>query len=196
MAIPLTRTSVRTLRRCGSNLVMGSSSWPLGFSATGLSAGLSKKKNKKDMALFVSHLPAVGAAVFTNNQVKAAPVVLTQDRLIRTRGRVRAVVVNSGSANAATGVPGLKDAQTTTRWVAHGLGFPQDEIWTASTGVIGTRLHLPRYKKGLAQMIKRIKAGHCTEGELSAEAILTTDTVSKIADLTFSISGVPVRIWG
>lgn len=86
----------------------------MAFSATGLSAGLSKKKNKKDMALFVSHLPANGAAVFTNNQVKAAPIVLTQDRLIKTRGRVRGVIVNSGSANAATGRPGLKDSKTTS----------------------------------------------------------------------------------
>ena len=66
---------------------MKSEHWPRGFSATGLSAGLSKKKDKKDMALFVTHVPANGAAVFTNNQAKAAPILLTQERLIKTRGK-------------------------------------------------------------------------------------------------------------
>src|SRR5437667_99513 len=105
--------------------------WSRGFSATGLSAGLSRKKNKKDMALFVSHVPAHAGAVFTSNQAKAAPILLTEKRLIQTRGRFRAVAVNSGSANAATGKPGYKDAEITTGWVAEGLGLPKDEVWVA-----------------------------------------------------------------
>src|ERR1041384_6606182 len=92
------------------------SAWPVGFSATGLSAGLSRKKNKKDMALFYSHLPAEGGLVFTKKQVKAAPIVLSEGHLLHTRGHARAVVVNSGSANAATGPAGLKDARTTATW--------------------------------------------------------------------------------
>src|SRR5688572_27863438 len=120
--------------------------WPRGFSATGLSAGLSKKKNKKDMALFVTHVPANGAAVFTNSQVKAAPIVLTHDRVVSTRGKVRAVVVNSGSANAATGKPGMEDAIAGTAWVAEGLAVPAEEVWVASTGVIGTRIDMAKYK--------------------------------------------------
>jgi glutamate N-acetyltransferase/amino-acid N-acetyltransferase len=170
--------------------------WPRGFSATGLSAGLSKKKNKKDMALFVSHVPAHAAAVFTNSQVKAAPVLLTQDRLVKTRGRVRAVVVNSGSANAATGKPGLQDAVTCTGWVSAGLGLTKDEVWVASTGVIGTRLNMEKYRKGVTQLIKRMKAHHVEEGALAAEAIMTTDTKMKIAETSFSIDGTPVRMWG
>src|SRR5262245_30976808 len=136
---------------------MRSSSWPLGFSATGLAAGLSKKKGKKDMALFFSHIPANGGAVFTNNQVKAAPVVLSHDRLIKTRGHVRAVIVNSGSANAATGKPGMDDAVATTRWAADWLKVNKDEVWCGSTGVIGTRLKLPQYKKGLKRLVDRIQ---------------------------------------
>lgn len=170
--------------------------WPLGFSATGLSAGLSKKKNKKDMALFVSHFPANGGAVFTNNIVKAAPVVLTEERLIKTHGRVRAVVVNSGSANAATGHPGYQDAVQSTKWASEGLQVPTDEVWVASTGVIGTRINMDKYKAGLGRMVKQIKKGDLGEGHLAAEAILTTDTKVKIAGLTFNIGGVPVRIWG
>ena len=175
---------------------MTSSSWPLGFSATGLAAGLSKKKGKKDMALFLSHLPANGGAVFTNNQVKAAPVVLTHDRLIKTRGHVRAVVVNSGSANAATGGPGMKDAVISTGWLSDGLDLPRNEVWVASTGVIGTRIDLTKYKRGLSQLMARVKKGSVREGDLAAEAIMTTDTVPKKAEMTFRIDGVPVRIWG
>ena len=175
---------------------MKSMHWPLGFSATGLSAGLSKKKNKKDMALFVSHLPAQGGAVFTNNQAKAAPILLTQERLLKTRGKVRAVVVNSGSANAATGKPGLQDAKTTTKWVADGLNVPIDEVWVASTGVIGTRLNMPKYKKGLARLIEEVSAGHLNAGHLAAEAIMTTDTQIKIAETKFNVNGGPVRMWG
>lgn len=172
--------------------------WPIGFSATGLSAGLSRKKNKKDMALFVSHVPARGAAVFTNNQVKAAPVVLSEERLIKTKGRVRAVVVNSGSANAATGKPGYHDAVTATKWVAEGLALPKDEVWVASTGVIGTRMELPKYKRGLERMIAVIKSGaaaNIKEGHLAAEAIMTTDTKIKIAETSFLIDGTRVRMW-
>jgi glutamate N-acetyltransferase / amino-acid N-acetyltransferase len=175
---------------------MTSSSWPLGFSATGLAAGLSKKKGKKDMALFLSHVPANGGAVFTNNQVKAAPVVLTHDRLIKTRGHVRAVVANSGSANAATGAPGMKDAIESTRWAADWLGLPKDEVWVASTGVIGTRIKLAKYKKGLKRMAAQVKGSQVSDGDLAARAIMTTDTVPKKAELTFLIGGVPVRIWG
>lgn len=175
---------------------MKSSHWPRGFSATGLSAGLSRKKNKKDMALFVSHVPANGGAVFTNSQVKAAPILLTQDRLMKTRGRVQAVVINSGSANAATGRPGYQDALTTTAWVAEGLSVPKDEVWVASTGVIGTRIDLSKYKKGLKRMIEQVQTGNLDEGHLAAEAIMTTDTQTKIAEIGFEIGGIPVRMWG
>ncbi len=175
---------------------MTSSSWPLGFSATGLAAGLSKKKGKKDMALFMSHVPANGGAVFTNNQVKAAPVILSHDRLIKTRGHVRAVIVNSGSANAATGKAGMKDAILSTGWVAEGLNVSKDQVWVGSTGVIGTRIDLAKYKIGAKRLMDRVKDGSVTEGDLAAEAIMTTDTVPKKAELTFLIDGTPVRIWG
>ena len=148
------------------------------------------------MALFFSHLPAHGGAVFTSSQVKAAPVVLTEDRLVATRGRVRAVVVNSGSANAATGAPGFRDAVTTTKWAAEGLGVPTDEVWAASTGVIGTRMQLPKYRRGLASMIRKIRSRPTPEGDLAAQAILTTDTRKKVASTVFRLNNVPVRMWG
>jgi glutamate N-acetyltransferase/amino-acid N-acetyltransferase len=172
------------------------STWPLGFSATGLAAGLSKKKGKKDMALFYSHVPAHGAAVFTNNQVKAAPIVLTHDRLIKTRGLVRAVIVNSGSANAATGKPGLRDAILSTGWVAEALEVPKEETWVASTGVIGTRINLKKYRKGALRLVAQVKKGQVQQRDLAAEAIMTTDTVPKKAGVVFNVDGTPVRIWG
>lgn len=170
--------------------------WPLGFSATGLSAGLSKKKNKKDMALFVSHFPAEGAAVFTNNQVKAAPLLVSQKHLLETRGKVRAMAVNTGSANAATGRIGIQNAETTVRWISESLKLPKNEIWVASTGVIGIPLNLKKYRPGLAQLVTRIKKGVKNEGDLAAEAIMTTDTKPKVAAVQFEIGGVPVHVWG
>jgi glutamate N-acetyltransferase/amino-acid N-acetyltransferase len=169
--------------------------WPLGFSATGVKAGLSRKKGKKDMALFFSHLPAQGGAVFTNNQVKAAPVLLSESHLLKTRGQVRAVIANSGSANAATGPAGLRDARQTASWASAGLNVPLEQVWVASTGVIGTRINLKLYRKGLSAMVKEIRKQATPEGALAAEAIMTTDTVPKTAHIKFEIDGVPVRMW-
>lgn len=171
-------------------------SWPLAFSATGLSAGISKKKNKKDMALFVSHVPAWGAAVFTFSQVKAAPVLVTQKHLLHHRGRVRAMVVNSGVANAATGPEGLRDAEKSCRWLADEMGIVPEDVWVASTGVIGPRIPMAKYHRGLKKMVKRLQNANVDEAALAAEAIMTTDTQPKVADLTFRINDVPVRIWG
>ena len=114
---------------------------------------------------------------------------------MQTRGRVRAVIVNSGSANAATGKPGLRDAITSTGWVATELGFPKEEVWVASTGVIGTRLNMEKYRKGVSMLTKRLKKGAIEESALAAEAIMTTDTKIKIAETTFKINGTPVRMW-
>lgn len=168
----------------------------MGFSATGINAGLSFKKSRRDLALFYSQLPASGAGVFTNSKVKAAPILWTQDQLLKTHGKVRAILVNSGSANAATGKPGLADARFCSNLVADRLGVSRDEVWVASTGVIGLRIPLPRIKKGINTIVRRMKDGAVLEGETAAESILTTDTRSKTAAVTFDLHGVPIRIWG
>jgi glutamate N-acetyltransferase/amino-acid N-acetyltransferase len=170
--------------------------WPLGFSATGINADLSFKKSKKDLALFLSHLPAQGAAVFTGNRVKAAPIIVTEKKLLKTRGRARAFLANSGSANAATGLDGIRDAQLTSRWVSEACGVPLNEVWVASTGVIGPRLQIAKFRKGIKKIASRIKRGHGMEGKLAAEAIMTTDTHPKWAHMRFNLGGVPVRVWG
>lgn len=175
---------------------MKSQHWPVGFSATGINADVSLKKSKKDLAFFYSHLPAAGAAVFTQNRVKAAPVVITQKRLMESRGKVRAIAVNVGSANAATGREGWNDAVRCSRYVEEGLGIPKEEIWLASTGVIGIRIKMASYRRGIRSIMRRLSGGSLHEGDRAAEAILSTDTRPKTASLIFKINGVPVRMWG
>lgn len=171
-------------------------SWPLGFSAIGLNADVSFKKSRKDLALFYSHLPAAGAAVFTQNRVKAAPVRITQERLLRTRGKARAIVINAGSANAATGKDGYRDAIAASAFVEKGLAIPGDEVWLASTGVIGVRIKIDNYGKGVRKAIAAVLKAPVERGDLAAEAIMTTDTRPKTASAVVEIRGVPVRLWG
>ncbi len=170
--------------------------WPLGYSASGVVAGVSYKQGKKDMALFVSHFPAHGAAMFTANRVKAAPILLTQKHLAKSHGLVRAILVNSGSANAATGSLGYKDAVTTAKWASDGLNIPAEQIWVSSTGVIGPRLKLNKYKQGLGMLLKRMSTQQNPEGNLASEAIMTTDTIPKVASVKVLLDGVPVTLWG
>lgn len=170
--------------------------WPLGFSATGLNAKLSYKKSRKDLAMFVSHLPANGAAVFTNSRVKAAPIIVTQQHLLESRGKVRAILVNSGSANAATGQQGIRNAKQSGKWVSEKLNIPVNQVWLASTGVIGPQIRLQKFKRGIGKITARINTKNVAEGHTAAEAIMTTDTHSKEAEVLFEIDGVPVRLWG
>ena len=136
---------------------MRMNNFPIGFSATGLNADISYKKSKKDLALFYSHLPAVGAGVFTKNKVKAAPILLTQNRLVHGRGKVRSFLVNSGSANAATGREGRADAKTISAWLEKGLSLNPEEVWLASTGLIGARIKMIPFKKGLKKLWNGLK---------------------------------------
>jgi len=170
--------------------------WPLGFSAAGTAAGVSYKKGKKDMALFLSNFPAHGAALFTASRVKAAPLIYTQKAILNTRGLVRAVVVNSGSANAATGPQGYRDALETAKWASRGLKLPMDQVWLSSTGVIGPRIKLKNYRKGLKSLLGALRNAGTDEVRSAAEAILTTDTIPKVASAVIKIGGVPVTIWG
>ncbi|OVE75263.1 bifunctional ornithine acetyltransferase/N-acetylglutamate synthase [bacterium F11] len=175
---------------------MNSTNWPIGYSAIGINSKLSYKKSKKDLALFYSHLPASGAGVFTQNRVKAAPILITQERLIQSRGKVRAILVNSGSANAATGQEGLRDAKKVSQWLEQGLELQKQDVWLASTGLIGVRVKLRQFRSGIKNILKKIGVTPIMEGKSASEAILTTDTKPKVASLSFSLGGVPVKIWG
>lgn len=143
------------------------------------------------MALIVSDVPAVSAAVFTTNQIKAAPV----KRGIRTveRPTARAVVVNSGNANACTGMQGIADAEAMAALTAGALKADPAEIFVCSTGTIGRPLPMNRIARGIEELAQQ----HSPDGGYdAAEAILTTDLVSKTTTTAIEIDGKPVRITG
>ncbi len=149
---------------------------PLGFRAAGVAAGL-KESGQPDVAVVLNDGPSrAAAAVFTSNRVQAAPVTWT--RQVISGGRVRAVVLNSGGANACTGAPGFQDTHATAEHLAAALDDPPGEIAVCSTGLIGERLPMDRLLPGVdAAVAAASRAG----GLFAADAIRTTDTVVKIA---------------
>ncbi len=149
---------------------------PLGFSAAGVAAGI-KPAGARDLAIVVNEGPSRAAAgVFTANRVKAAPVLWSEQVL--KGGRVKAVVLNSGGANACTGPLGFQDAHATAEKAAEALGDSAGEIAICSTGLIGERLPMPELLDGVALAVAQASR----DGGLhAADAIRTTDTVSKIA---------------
>ena len=152
---------------------------PRGFIAAGITAGL-KSSGKKDVALVVNEGPTfVGAGVFTSNRVVAAPVVWS--RQVVADGRVDAVILNSGGANAATGPEGFLDTHTTAEHVAaalqaQGRDVSPGDVAVCSTGLIGMRLPMPMLLAGVDAAIASLAPDG---GELAAEAIMTTDSVAK-----------------
>jgi glutamate N-acetyltransferase / amino-acid N-acetyltransferase len=149
---------------------------PLGFRAAGVAAGL-KESGQPDVAVVLNDGPSrAAAAVFTRNRVQAAPVTWT--RQVVSGGRVRAVVLNSGGANACTGAPGFQDTHATAEHLAAALDEGAGEIAVCSTGLIGERLPMDRLLPGVdAAVAAASRAG----GLFAADAIRTTDTVVKIA---------------
>ena len=154
-------------------IASGGITTPRGFHAGATCAGI-KTKDKSDLAILFSEAPCVATAMFTTNRVKAAPVVLCQQRL--RDGKAAAVAVNSGCANACTGEQGLADAAETAELAAEAIGAPAEDVLVASTGVIGTCLPMERLRAGIKQIVLSRDGGH----EL-ARAIMTTDTVPKEA---------------
>jgi glutamate N-acetyltransferase/amino-acid N-acetyltransferase len=145
---------------------------PLGFVAAGVHAGI--RRSQPDLAVVRSTVPAVGAAMFTRNQMQAAPVVVSKAHL--AEAEPQAVVVNSGVANAATGVRGELDAVATAAEAGRLLDLDAEEVLVLSTGVIGTLLPLEKVTAGLAQAVPALSA---QGGPDAARAIMTTDTQPK-----------------
>ncbi|TAK71181.1 MAG: bifunctional glutamate N-acetyltransferase/amino-acid acetyltransferase ArgJ [Actinomycetota bacterium] len=158
---------------------------PRGFRAAGISAGL-KSTGALDVALVVNDGPLqTAAAVFTANRVKAAPVLWSQQVL--TAGELRAVVLNSGGANACTGPDGFADTHHTAERVAEGLGCGAGEVAVCSTGLIGVRLPMPLLLPGVDAAVAALAGDGGPEAAL---AIMTTDSVPKTADAEGSGFGV------
>jgi glutamate N-acetyltransferase / amino-acid N-acetyltransferase len=151
---------------------------PAGFRAAGVTAGL-KASGRPDLALVVNDGPGhSAAAVFTSNRVQAAPVVWS--RQVVSDGRVDAVVLNSGGANACTGPAGFRDTHRTAEHVAGLLGIGAADVAVCSTGLIGERLPMERLLAGVAAAVERVATGPVDRGGLdAAAAIMTTDTVAK-----------------
>ncbi len=165
---------------------------PKGFRAAGVAAGL-KPSGRPDVALVVNDGPSDAAAgVFTRNRIQAAPVLWTRQTL--ADGRLRAVVLNSGGANACTGPAGFADTHTTAEHVAAGLGLGAGDVAVCSTGLIGVRLPMDNL---LAGVTKAVAAVADTGGDDAAEAIRTTDTVAKTAvRISTATPGVTVGAMG
>ena len=172
-----------------------SSKLPLGFRWAAATAGI-KASGKPDLALVLCEGGANAAAMFTSNQVVAAPVTVGRRHLEATGGRVFAVLVNSGNANCATGDPGLEACRRSCIAVAEQFGGVFDEVIPSSTGIIG--VPLPVEKVTAALPSARAALGDTPECLLAfANAILTTDTTRKVARATIdSESGEPVRLFG
>ena len=152
-----------------------------GFSASGVSAGL-KSSGKKDVALILNQGPNFdAAAVFTTNKVKAAPVIWTQE-VIKTK-KLKAVVLNSGGANACTGPDGFADTHKTAEYVAELLSIGAIEVGVCSTGLIGNRLNMPNLIMGIEQAHMNLRADG---GDDAAEAIITTDSHKKTSQVVFN----------
>ena len=162
---------------------------PKGFLASGVRAGI--KEQGEDVALICSETPASAAGVFTTNVVKAAPVLVTGSRV--PRGTCRAVIVNSGNANACTGEQGMRDAVETAAHVARLLRVPEGDVLVASTGIIGRRLPMGKIAAGIEEAVRSLSADG---GINAARAIMTTDTRPKEASVEIEIGGKKVRMSG
>ncbi len=149
-----------------------------GFRASSVAAGVKApgKTFRDDMALIVSNFPAVAAAVFTRNIVKAAPVQVAAEKI--RQGRCQALLMNSGNANACTGDQGIKDAQELCREVAKQLGISEALVIPASTGVIGTPLPVERMRAVIPSLVQKLRPDGFSS---AARAIMTTDTFQKIS---------------
>jgi glutamate N-acetyltransferase/amino-acid N-acetyltransferase len=159
---------------------------PKGFVASGVHAGI--RRAAKDVAVFRSTAPAVGAAMFSRNKVQAACLLVNRDHL--AEAEPQAVVVNSGVANAATGERGKIDAVATAAEAARLLGLKAEQVLVLSTGVIGVRLPLDKLLTGLRPAVQTMSADG---GQAAAEAIMTTDTTPKTAAVSrdgFTVGGM------
>lgn len=162
-----------------------------GFRFAAVSAGI-RKDGRVDVALAVADRPAVVAGLFTRNLVRAAPVLVAEERV--RSGLARAILVNAGCANACTGEPGLLAARETTESVARALGIPVEEVLPASTGVIGVLLPTAKISGKAKELAKSITPDGY---EAFAQAICTTDRWVKIAEAKIETSkGEPVSVLG
>ncbi len=178
-----------TIDKTPHNLIDGNVTSPRGFLAAGIHAGI--KKSKKDLALLTSDPVAQVAATFTTNALAAAPVRVCRNQL--PGGQARAIVVNSGNANACTGEQGLADAEEMLRVTASALDAEASKVFVCSTGLIGAALPMDVIRAGIATAAAAL---HVDGGGAAAQAIITTDNGPKHVAATLEIDGKTVTVGG
>ena len=176
----------------GTSVGVGGVTTPQGYRASGSSAGIKADKGL-DLALLVSDTPATAAAVFTTNRAQAAPIIVSREHLSASGGVARAIVVNSGCANACTGDEGLEAARQMAAETARLVRCSVAEVLVASTGVIGVALPIGKIRAALPAAFRGLGNDH---GSLAARAIMTTDPFPKEAAAEVKIGGRTIRIGG
>jgi glutamate N-acetyltransferase / amino-acid N-acetyltransferase len=176
------------------NHALSEAALPRGFRFAATACGL-KKTGALDLAILSSDVPASAAAVFTQNLVVAAPVLISKAHLRLSKGRMRAVVVNAGNANCATGAAGYAAAQRTVVETAKKLGCKTEEVFVCSTGVIGVPLSVDKILRAVPLLARHRRASARSFAEVSL-AICTTDTRPKTAAASFQMAGKRVHVVG
>ena len=163
----------------------------IGFSFSTVEAAI-KKAGRKDLALIYSEVPATAAAVFTTSSVKAAPVLVSREHI--AGGLARALIVNSGNANACTGEPGMMVARETSRLIADALGIEASTVQVCSTGVIGVQMPVGRIRDAIPALVDGLTSGTLDD---IAEAIMTTDSFPKMeagggqaGGISYTVAGI------
>ncbi|OLL25963.1 Arginine biosynthesis bifunctional protein ArgJ, mitochondrial [Neolecta irregularis DAH-3] len=171
-----------------------SGTYPLGFRVGGQHIGIKEDPKSLDLALLVSDKPCSASALFTKNVFQAAPVIISERILSKSSSKIRAIVINSGCANAVTGQNGLLDAEAMAYSVDK-LLFSENSTLVMSTGVIGQRLVIDKITKGIPNLHLNIGSTH-KHWLACANAICTTDTFPKLRSSTFNLGGKEFRIAG
>lgn len=168
---------------------------PKGFLAAGVAAGIKTRPGALDVAVLACERAAVAAGVFTSNRVCAAPVHVSREHLHSSRGRVRAVVVNSGNANACTGKRGMRDARKMAALTAGLLDTEAVHVLVASTGIIGRPLPMDRVADGIRKAVHRL-SGDAKGAAGFVRGIMTTDRFPKEAETSLRVGTRRVRLAG
>ncbi|MBP1931627.1 bifunctional ornithine acetyltransferase/N-acetylglutamate synthase [Ammoniphilus resinae] len=176
---------------CAYQVIEGHIAKPQGYQATGIYSGI-KKVEKLDLGLILSEVPAASAAVYTTNLFQAPPCHVTRESLEK-EGKLQAVVVNSGNANACTGSKGVDDAKMMQHLVSQSFGVPKDYVAVASTGVIGQFLPMDCIEEGILQLPKALNN---ESAPLFSQSIMTTDLIEKTVCVELPIDGKKVTIAG
>ncbi len=165
---------------------------PRGFRAAGGTCGI-KASGRPDLTLIVADEPCVAAGVFTTSRTPSAPVLVGRAHL--RRGKARAIICNSGNANASTGEQGLRDAEAMCRLVAERIGCDVREVLPSSTGIIGVPLPMDRIERGVEMLVPQLAVGPEAD-QAAAAGIMTTDLVPKSAFRSLQLGGVTVQLAG